>query len=614
MSKPCTTLLSGSVCKPNMGYKADRKHGLHVIIPVRPERSEAENSVHPERSVAKSKDALFVLASLLMVAALAGCGGGGGKTAALPAPVPVEELPQGSMLREPRTLRPGESLTLQNPDGTRTVVTCPPEGDACVVSRGPDGTAQYTGGKPTVVTVSYTTIQLPDDHELMAGTIPAGEFRTVHRTFDTRTVVTCPADGEDCEVTTVTDNGAESTGGAPTVTTYTTLYLPSDLLLSDHTLTGGTTVPAGEVRSIGYSRGRSHSLVCPFDGEDCVVTLGEDGEFESTGGAPYVVSTITNQMVWIANNGADGTSDGAHARGFEGRLLSSGALNNLFTADPVRNGANVQSTLASEWIVEPTASWASSDRAPTLGLTVAGSATFPVDDDSEAPSLGEGWNGVALRETGFGGAVIYSNIAKQPAGGSADAYYLTFGAWLTVPSDPTSFYRMGAFADGPSASRISRSLFNLQINRHTFEGPATGLYTRATYSGSGGERALRSAEVGSFTALARLSVDFGQTTTAIAGFSGSVTDFRENGESLGDWEVSLAETSANPTGNDQLFMGNTSGSAQGRSLTGRWGVEFYRNTTGASADYAAGTFSASTAAANNDALRIVGAFGTEIQR
>ena len=603
----CTTLLSGI-------------SGACTIIPVHPERSEAENSVRPERSGAKSKGALFVLATLLMIAALAGCGGGGGKTAALPTPVAID-LPQGTegIMLEPGaalTIPAGEKRTVHEANGMRTEFTCPADGQDCVVSLTEDGAPQSTGGTPTVAT--YTALDLPGGHTLMAGTIPAGDPpRTVHRTFDTRTVVTCPAGGEDCEVT-LTEDGAESTGGAPTVTTYTTLYLPSDLLLSDPTLTGGTTIPAGESRPIGYSRGRSHVLVCPFDGEACVVTLGEYGDFESTGGAPYVVSTITNQLVWIANNGHDGTSDGAHARGFEGTLLPFGALNNLFTVNPERNGANVQSTLASEWLVTPTASWASSDRAPTFGLMLAGSVTFSVDDDSEVPSLGEGWNGVALGEAGFGRGVIHSNIAKQPAGGSADAYYLTFGAWLTVPNDPTGdptgVYRMGAFADGPSASRIPRNLFNLQINRHTFEGPATGLYTRATYSGSGGGRALRSAEVGSFTALARLSVDFGQTNTAIAGFSGSVTDFRENGESLGDWEVSLAETSANPTGNDQLFIGATSGSAQGRSLTGRWGVEFYRNTSGAIADYAAGTFSASTAAANNDALRIVGAFGTEIQR
>ena len=597
MSKPCTTLLSGI-------------SGACTIIPVRPERSEA-----------KSKDALFVLASLLMVAALAGCGGG--KTAALPTPVAID-LPQGTqgIMLEPGaalTIPAGEKRTVHEANGMRTEFACPADGQDCVVSLTEDGAPQSTGGTPTVAT--YTAIEgLPSDHMLMAGTIPAGEFRTVHRTFDTRTVVTCPAGGEDCEVT-LTENGAESTGGAPTVTTYTTLYLPSDLLLSDPTLTGGTTIPAGEVWPIGYSRGRSHSLVCPFDGEDCeVVTLGEYGEFESTGGAPYVVSTITNGMVWQANNGPDGTSDGAHARGFEGRMLSSGALNDLFTADPEREGANVQSTLATEASVAPTASWASSATAPTLGLTVGGFTSLSVDEDSGVPSLGEGWNGAALIQTAStetGRAVIYSNIAKQPDGGTADAYYLTLGAWLAVPAGPASdstLYNMGAFADGSSASRISRSLFNLQVNAFTFEGPATGLYTRATYSGSGGARALRSAEVGSFTALARLSVDFGQTITAIAGFSGSVTDFRENGESLGDWEVSLAETSTNPTGNDQLFIGSTSGSAQGRSLTGRWGVEFYRNTTGASADYAAGTFSASTAAANNDALHIVGAFGAEIQR
>ena len=594
MSKLCTTLLSGI-------------RGAFTIISVRPERSEA-----------KSKDALFVLATVLMVAALAGCGGGGGKTAA--PLMPVTGLPDNASL-EPGSIPipAGEKRTVIDADGVRTELTCPADGPDCNVTVGADGVVQYTGGMPTVVTVSYTTIQLPDDHELMAGTIPAGEFRQVHRTFDTRTVVTCPADGADCEVTAVTGNGAESTGGALTVTTYTTLYLPSG-----HTLNEGT-IPAGVSRPIGgYSKGRSYDIVCPFDGEDCVVTLGEY-DFESTGGAPTVVAKY-NRMVWQANNGPAGTSDGAHARGYVGRLVPGGSLNAMFASSgpnfgTVRAGGSiVQSTEGTEPGVTATASWASSGAAPTLGLAVTGtgSNSFSADGDSEVPSLGTGWNGVALGKTiptgRVGRAVVYSNIEKQPDGGSADRYYLTLGAWLALPDDPAAAsnnYNMGAFANGHSATALLRNTVIQLTGTATYEGPATGLYTTAGYSGSGGSRRLESAEVGSFTATARINADFGATGSVTGRMSGTVTNFMENGESLGNWTVNLYRTDLFQPASRELFYGRTTGSADGESMAGQWGLQFYRNSTSGYPDSAVGVFTASTVASNNAALHLVGAYGAD---
>ena len=561
-----------------------------------------------------------------MVAALAGCGGGGGKSATLPTPVPIEELSQGIMLQpgDTFTIPAGQSRTVGQTDGVRDVASCPEGGEDCVLSVGADGVLQYTGSKPTIAPVSHTTIQLPEDHELMAGTIPAGEFRTVHQTFETRTVVTCPADGEDCMVT-LTENGAESTGGRPTIVTYTTLYLPSG-----HTLAEGTTIPAGESRPIAYSRGRSYDLVCPFDGEACVVTLGEY-DFESTGGAPYLVARY-NQMVWQANNGPDGTSDGAHARGLEGRLVRGSSLN---MTNPILGSGTTQSprriadmlvsntranTLEAMRTVTQIVSWASSDAAPTLGLSVShtGSDTFSVEGDSDLPSLGTGWNGAALSKTGPAGrtarAVLYSDITQQPDGGSADAFYMTLGAWLVTPDDPAAAstqYDLGVFARG-STGRINHSTIFGLTGRATYEGPATGLYSAATYSDSSGSRALESAEVGSFTATATINADFGQAGN-VGGFGGTVTNFRENGESLGNWTVDLAQVTTNQ-GTGFFYGGIGGGQAGSRSLsTGNWAVEFYRNSGSGHPDFATGTFSASTLGPADDALHIVGAFVAERQ-
>ena len=549
----------------------------------------------------------LLCASVLMTVALAGCGGGSGKTAAL---MPVM-VPENSPLEPgPVTIRAGERKTVGEADGVRTVATCPAGGEDCVVTVAEDGSATFTGGEPTVETISYTTITgLPDGHTLTEDTtIRAGMFRVVQKTDDMRTLVTCPADGPDCVVTVGEDGAAQSTGGTPTVETYTTLYLPGDYSLP----AGATTIAAGDSWPlVEYSRGRSHDLVCPFDPDavaDCVVILREDGTVESTGGTPYV-ETTSNEMVWQANNGPDGTSDGAHARGFEGRLLSGGALHGMFTNSAPgwveRAGAIVHSSLHPELTVTPTASWAAGT-APTLGLTV-GPFSFPVDGDSSIPSLGEGWNGVALSDPGStsGHAVIYSNIEKA-VGGTPDGYYLTLGAWLAVPRGPaaTINYNWGAFANGHAAVALSRSQIIALTGSVTYQGPATGLYSKATYTGSGGSRALQSAQVGSFTATA--TINYGASR-----MSGSVTDFRENGESLGDWTVNLDRASL-PSGSS-IFSDNTNGSADGQTLTGEWGVQPYRNSATSGAELVVGTWTASTLAATNDALHMVGAFGAERQ-
>ena len=113
------------------------------MTPVRPECGGAKTPVRPERSGAKSKDALFVLAAVLMVAALAGCGGsssGGGRMAAAPMPTPIA-LPQGIVL-EPGailTIPAGMSRTVGQADGVRAVASCPEGGEDCVLTGGADG-------------------------------------------------------------------------------------------------------------------------------------------------------------------------------------------------------------------------------------------------------------------------------------------------------------------------------------------------------------------------------------------------------------------------------------------------------------------------------------------
>ena len=596
--------------------------------PARPERNVAKPPVHPERSVAKSKDALFVLATVLMVAALAGCGGSGAKTAALPAPMNIEALPQGSMLQEPRTLRPGETLTVQDADGMRTTITCPADGEACDLTSGPDGAIQYTGGAPTVVTVRYTAIELPEGELMLTEgvtTILAGTSRRLTDGFDTRTELMCPEDGPDCVVTLTEDGGAESTGGAPRVVTYTTLYLPSG-----HTLAGDTTVPAGGTLPIGgYNRGRSYELACSSDGEDCEVTFGEY-DFESTGGMLYVNVAAGNQMIWQANNGPDGTSNGAHARNFKAMLQPGGSNVNTggFGAGPANAPirSNTIPISGGHRTVTPTVSWASTDAEPTLGLTISatGTGSFSVDEDSVVPDLGTvgtGWNGVALRKTTPGGggrthwAVLYSNREKQPEGGNADNFYLTFGAWLTIPDDPAvapNQYNMGMFANGYSPVGLTKVQMTSLSGSATYRGPATGLYSIGTHSGSGASRVVESAEVGSFTATAQFRINYGVG----AGIdNATITDFRENGEPLGDWRINLLATSSSPTSNRSSMLGTgITGQADAhRRLLGSYRVQPYRNSTSGLPGLAMGAFTANTSNNRDDSIHIFGVFGAELQ-
>ena len=485
---------------------------------------------------------------------------------------------------------------------------------------------------------TYTTLELPSGHSLPAGvtTIPAGESRTVRDAAGVRTVVACPAGGSACVVT-VAESGAEYTGGTPMVTTYTTLDVPGD-----HSLSAGvTTIPAGESRELAaYSRGRSYALVCPVgDGSACVVTVAEDGAVASTGGTPYV-ETTTNEMVWQANNGPGGASRGAHARGLEGRLVSGGSLPSVFrygnAGFAIRSGTFGQSTVDADPVVTPSIS-RTGDDAPTLGLTLGTTAfsTLPasqlgpdpgrlsVERYSAIPSLGTGWNGVALSRKGIPGgktvhAVLYSNI-ESPSGGTPDANYLLFGAWLALPNDrdaASTEYNMGVFADGAPAGRMTQQQVNSLTGWVSYRGPATGLYSKASYSGSGGARALTSAEVGSFTATTTVSTNFG-TSGTVAGMTGTVTDFRENGESLGNWRVNLLDNNGFTFGasNTIFNIGRTSGTADGRSLNdnGTWAIQYYRDGVRTGAGHAVGTFTASTPAAADDALHIVGAFGLERQ-
>jgi hypothetical protein len=182
-----------------------------------------------------------------------------------------------------------------------------------------------------------------------------------------------------------------------------------------------------------------------------------------------------------------------------------------------------------------------------------------------------------------------------------DPEYRVLGAWLSLPDLPNGEYSAGVFAEGQRPYEGS-DLSGL-TGTATYRGPATGIYTNGTSVPTSG--------VGAFVAEARLTASFGNDTE-FGRVSGAINDFRENGQPLGNWAVTLGLTDIT----DGVTTGLTAGEADGRVLNGQWGVRFFReNQVGPNRrlpNSAAGTFSASTPIINirgERELNLIGAFG-----
>ena len=526
-------------------------------------------------------------------------------------------------------------------------------------------------------------------------------------------------------------------------------------LPSGHTLATGTVNAGADPVVVFNSKGKRSVLTCPSGGEACAITVAADRSATSTGGTP-TVATTTDEMLWQANNGPDGTTDGAHAVGLGKRLIVGTTLNEVFTANPAAGGNSevAQSTLATPPDVTTTLEWTNTAR-PKLGLTlgstaftaldVSGDTNDPgeleADSGSATPSLGTGWNGASFSGSFLGKtmrATVYTSAAKPdgymagtakrpvatgldlvgeaaliaafgataptsevefgisssigadvkvkipatafatprqggilsaiqnvkvtytdsdgdeqtrdvtmrcvsdtcrgvtgsnprlvgswdievpavPAtAGTQDPFTVTLGSWLVLPKTPgdATQFNMGVFADteNVAATTIGRTQLENLTGTATFTGRATGLYMNGEYSGRGASRALASAEVSSFTADVSLVADFG-TASAFTGVTGSVSSFMDtklmdDGDAIPlDWRMTLQNTADD---GDVLQSGPTIlETGAGQSATGTWGVQFAWD--GVRAGQALGTFSASTAVTVDNALHVVGAFGANIE-
>ena len=171
---------------------------------------------------------------------------------------------------------------------------------------------------------------------------------------------------------------------------------------------------------------------------------------------------------------------------------------------------------------------------------------------------------------------------------SGDGEYLYFGYWLHKPDDPRGMHRFSTFAGGMDMFTLGAGTDTddtalveddtgpaLQTlnGQARFQGPAAGKYVTRNL-------VANTAKIGQFTADAELLADFEETTTS-GMITGSVTNFMENGESLGNWSVMLQSTDMdNLLGIDDgnaSFMGNTMATIGGANAYGRWNGMFYGN-------------------------------------
>ena len=163
-----------------------------------------------------------------------------------------------------------------------------------------------------------------------------------------------------------------------------------------------------------------------------------------------------------------------------------------------------------------------------------------------------------------------------------DDAYLYFGIWVSEPVSVsgTPDFEYIAGGGGVTVDADTRVVIattdapgNLDAltGTATFRGGAIGKYATQ------GQVGQQNARIGTFTATATFTADFG-TEAAAGTLAGSITDFREGGSPLADWRVTLGSTDNIGVPSDiraAAATGNTVGSIGGVPVDGTWGADFH---------------------------------------
>ena len=146
-----------------------------------------------------------------------------------------------------------------------------------------------------------------------------------------------------------------------------------------------------------------------------------------------------------------------------------------------------------------------------------------------------------------------------------DEEFLYFGIWYSVPNVVTASPTAG-FQVIHGGSQAFTGVNGLS-GRYRFRGGAIGRYAITPQVG-------QKARIGTFTADASLTAEMGSTPT----LGGTIDNFREDGNTLSGWRVTLGDNAGVPTS----FAGGTVSSSDGASAsiggvaaTGAWSATLY---------------------------------------
>ena len=236
--------------------------------------------------------------------------------------------------------------------------------------------------------------------------------------------------------------------------------------------------------------------------------------------------------------------------------------------------------------------------------------------DATACSISVDEDGKLVAIQGYQFAAIASGTTPTP-----DADYLAWGVWLTVPSDvpvdgTPNLATTGAFASGNDPFNVMAALKGTA----TYTGVATGLYSAAGMVNYFDADAMLEANFGGNVGADNDPDTAGNDGLLIGAVSGSITNIRAGGVSVGGSLTLKRATIVAGAANGNVetgFRGTTSGTLAGRTMAGDWGAQFYgpNKATGKGIDTeypttAAGTFGATAPGNSGDTISILGAFGT----
>lgn len=178
------------------------------------------------------------------------------------------------------------------------------------------------------------------------------------------------------------------------------------------------------------------------------------------------------------------------------------------------------------------ASTTSDTRARSIGGTYGGySGTFKCDASCDIAAA----EGGALTFEGTWTFTASLTAKRSSKYAEQDTEFLYFGIWASDPTDPAGTHEFKWARGG--ASVISDANFTALTGTAEFRGGAIGKYALAKVGG-------RDAKIGTFTATANFTADFGAADAA-GTLSGRITDFKEGGTSLGsDWHVFLGSSAS----------------------------------------------------------------------